>query len=202
MTECRPYSGCRMFVAALVGALSVGLLATPVDAQDTAKLGTRSVRKPVKLWPPPDEKKAEGETGKPLELGGWSYRAEKSPNPRDGVPWELIVTPVGKNAEIWHERSESWRQLTFSVAEPAVTAAMRKAEVGGKDPGEPAVPIIIIPQSVWQAQMAADLQNAVGIHFHEFVTDDVARILYTLHKVPPDEPDGRPHVSNSYQPVA
>ncbi|MFQ5430392.1 MAG: hypothetical protein ACE5E1_08795 [Phycisphaerae bacterium] len=52
------------------------------------------------------------------------------------------------------------------------------------------VPVIELPDIVWKQRMSADLQDVVGIHFHELVTDDVARILYTVHKVPPDGPDG------------
>src|SRR5262249_5666666 len=32
----------------------------------------------------------------------------------------------------------------------------------------------------------------VGIHYHEFVTDDFARVLITVHKVPADSTDGKP----------
>jgi hypothetical protein len=50
-----------------------------------------------------------------------------------------------------------------------------------------------IPDVLWRQWMAADLQDVVGIHFHEMVSNDVARILYTLHKVPPDpRPGPRP----------
>lgn len=186
----RPRSWCRMLAAVLAGA---GWFAVPADAQDAAGLGTRPGRRPVKLWPPVTSQGAGEGIGRSLDLGGWNYRAEKSPDPRDGVPWELIVTPVGKNAEIWRENSERWRKLPTPGAAPAITATVRKTEDStGQDPAILTVPVIIMPQSVWQAQMAAELHNAVGIHFHEFVTDDVARILYTTHKVPPDAPDGRP----------
>jgi len=50
--------------------------------------------------------------------------------------------------------------------------------------------VIELPEVVWRARMAADLQKVVGIHFHEYLSDDVARILFTLHQVPADPPEG------------
>ena len=165
-----------------------GMLVAPAPAQDTAKLGTKTGRRPVKLWPPEQDKKSEKEAGVPIELGGWTYRTTKSPNPRDGVPWELIVTPAGKNADIWHEGTTAWKKLPLQSksSAPAVVIGASRGGEPGKNPAELAIPVIAIPQAVWQAQMSPELQKAVGIHFHEFVTDDVARILFTVHKVPPD----------------
>jgi len=61
------------------------------------------------------------------------------------------------------------------------------------------IPVVQIPDILWKQWMAPDLQQAVGIHYHILVTDDTARILYTLHKVPPDNPDGRPPPPGSYK---
>jgi len=73
---------------------------------------------------------------------------------------------------------------------PMAARERRKAEEATNSPD--AMPVIEMPDALWKKWMAVDLQEVVGIHFHELVSDDAARILYTLHKVPPDGPDGKP----------
>jgi hypothetical protein len=180
---------------AVLALVSFGIR-TATAQQDTAGLGKRIGGGPIKLWPPATTQPAR-DIGKAVEIGGWSYRAVKAADPGGGVPWELIVTPVGKNAEVWKPGEERWRSLPAAV--PLAVAAM-KAEDAAKRPDS--TPVITIPQSVWEKQLSPDLQKAVGIHFHELVTDDVARILFTVHKVPPDPPEGKspdaaPHAGRS-----
>ncbi|MBN2560728.1 MAG: hypothetical protein JXQ75_07350 [Phycisphaerae bacterium] len=177
------------FLAAVVCASAVGPFGGSSYGQDSAGLKTRTGNRPIRLWPPAEDKPSGEEVGQAIDLGGWTYRAVKSPNPRDGVPWELIVTPSGENAKTWHKGSEDGRAL------PAAVIA-RGVEEPEKDPES--IPVVEIPATVWKQWMEAELRTAVGVHFHEFVTDDVARILYTVHQVPPDGPDGKPPPPGSY----
>lgn len=151
--------------------------------EDTAKLKTASGRRAVSLWPPGDAKPKAPPSGS-IDLGGWTYRATRASAARDGVPWELIVTPSEKNVDGWHRASAQ------RIALPTAARERRGAEEATQHPDS--MPIIEIPDALWKKWMAADLQDVVGIHFHELVSDDTARILYTLHKVPADGPDGQP----------
>lgn len=171
----------RIALAALA-LVSFGIQAA-IGQPDTAGLGKRLGGRPIKLWPPATTQPAR-DLGTAVEFGDWSYRAVKAADPRDGVPWELIVTPVGKNAEIWKQGEDRGRGL------PTPVAAI-KVEDSATNKNPDSTPVITIPQSVWEKQMGPDLQKAVGIHFHELVSDDVARILFTVHKVPPDPPEGK-----------
>lgn len=174
--------------AAAVVALTWAMLGSVGLAQDTGGLRDRPGRRPIKLWPPATTQPAEGESiGRPIDLGGWSYRAVKAADPRDGVPWELIVTPTGHNAELW--RPGPIEALTA----PTLTATARQADDRAKQ--KETIPVVQVPEQVWPQWMDGVLKEAVGIHFHQFVTDDVARILYTVHKVPADGPDGKPPAS-------
>lgn len=157
-----------------------------VIGDDTAKLKTRSGHRPVQLWPPSESSPREKATGKPIDLGGWTYQATKAAASRDGVPWELTVTPSKENAGDWHAD----RLVQQRPAVAMVARERRKPDEATKRPDS--MPVIEMPDAVWKKWMGSDLQDVVGIHFHELVSDDKARILYTLHKVPPDGPDGKP----------
>ncbi len=152
-----------------------------IAAEDTAGLKTRPGRRPLKLWPPP-----EGEdptTRAPVTIEGWRYEAVKAASPRDGVPWHLVVTPVGSNAEIW-KRGPLPRNL-------AMPAALRvEAQSRTSQPPTPEIPAIEIPEVLWRERMDAELQGVVGIHFHELVSDDVARLMLTIHQAPHDASGG------------
>ncbi|MCG8408463.1 MAG: hypothetical protein MI923_24955 [Phycisphaerales bacterium] len=161
---------CSFFAAIPVG---------EVRGDDTAGLGSRTGRRPIQLWPMPQYKK-ERSQGPEITLGGWRYRVTKSAKVRDGVPWFLAVTPTGEGAEKW-KKGRLRQILTEPVTAHSRVAASRKADT---------IPTIEIKERLWRLRMDADLQDVVGIHFHEYVSDDVARILYTIHKVPPDNPDG------------
>jgi hypothetical protein len=45
----------------------------------------------------------------------------------------------------------------------------------------------VVPEVVWKRWMAPSLRDVVGIHFHEVVAEDTARILFTIHKMPADD---------------
>ena len=150
---------------------------------NTAGLPWRPGQKPVRLWPPPEGEAPERrQVGSRLVLGEWSYRSERSANALDGVPWVLYVEPADRESNIW-------RRGDFNQAKPEFLVGSSRA---AQDPAEVKLPVIELPEVVWRERMANDLQDVVGIHFHEFVSNDVARILYTIHKVPPDNPDGSP----------
>lgn len=148
---------------------------------NTAGLPWRPGRKPVQLWPPPEKREVGTEPARDgIVIGQWSYRSERSPTARDGVPWRLIVTPAGAEAMKWQ---------MGGAHQPVV--ALHAARVGaGEVRNEKDIPVIEMPQTVWRQRMGADLQDVVGVHFHEYVSNDVARILYTIHKVPPDNLEG------------
>jgi hypothetical protein len=129
--------------------------------------------------------------GRPIVIGDWTYRAVKSAQPRDGVPWKLIVTPAAESTAGWRKGLGGLQILGLAgVGRKVVTVRRPGGDEGADDPES--VPVVIVPDILWKQWMAAGLQDVVGIHFHEFVTDDVARILYTVHKVPPDGSDGTP----------
>jgi len=157
---------------------------------------------PVELDPPakPTTAPAEQEFTK----DGWHYRVQKSGQTAGGVPWELIATPSGPDAE-------TWRREEMTGVVPAPKGASVRRMIPGKAPVKEGVrhveemprpvhktlnideiPIIKVPDIVWTGWMAKDLQEVVGIHFHELTAANPAQILYTLHKVPADGPDGKP----------
>ncbi|MEK6643805.1 MAG: hypothetical protein AABZ08_07840 [Planctomycetota bacterium] len=117
-----------------------------------------------------------------LDLSGWTYRAVKSPNPRDGVPWELIATPTEKIPEGWQKGRAS------EGANLMLGRRFKGDIVVQPGPINSPIPIVEVPEILWRQWLAPNMQDVVGIHFHEAVTKDVARILFTLHKIPPDEP--------------
>jgi len=170
--------------------LIVSLIVVTADisqADDTAGIKSRPGRKRVELWPPP-EKTDDKTTTTSITLGDWTYTVVKSQSAKGGVPWQLIVTPSSENKAGWKKGSAGRPGLVATAARAAADPA--------KTPDT--IPVIKLPQSVWKARMETDLQQVVGIHFHEYVSDDVARILFTLHKVPPDNPDGTPPAAGSY----
>lgn len=169
------------FVSAVVGLVAAMIVTDAVSAEDTAGLRTYTGRRKIQLWPIEQQQPKTEEVGRPITLGNWTYQASRTAVPRDGVPWELIVTPTGPGAETW-KKGEARALL------PGLTAEFRGAEMPTKIAD--ALPVIQLPDTLWKNWMAPDLQDVVGIHFHAMVTDDQARILYTLHKVPPDNPDG------------
>ena len=150
-------------------------------AQDVARLRTRSGRRPIQLWPPATDEPPRTELSPPITIGDWTYHAVNASIPRDGVPWELLATPAGSSAANW-KKGETQTPL------PGLSAERSGAEQSLRDAS--AIPVIEMPDILWKKWMAPDLHDVVGIHYHELVTDDQARILFTLHKVPPDLPDG------------
>lgn len=145
------------------------------DEPDQAKAPVDRI--PVKLWPttqPKDDKARP----KSMTLDGWTYRAVPASNPRDGVPWEVIVEPSKEN-------NAGWRKAGEQAVLPMLQAVMcREGDAVKKQKKSPdAVPTIEMPDILWKQRMAADLQDVVGIHFHEYVSDDLAGILFTIHQV-------------------
>jgi hypothetical protein len=155
---------------------------------------TRPGRQKVDLFPPATTQPAKVSSA-PIEIGGWAYHADKSSSPKDGVPWELVVTPAGPGAAAWHKGEPDWRSLPLpSVATVKLFGDRISIEKDGTG-----IPVVEVPQVVWKEWMESDLQGVVGVHFHELVSDDTARILYTLHKVPADKVDGKPAEPGSYK---
>lgn len=158
-------------------------------SDNAAGLPWRPGHKPVQLWPPAEKREgAIASAGKAISMGQWTYRSERAATAADGVPWRLIVTPSAEFESKWQNGGSDQPALTVQAARAAI----------GDTRDEATIPVIEMPEIVWKQRMAADLQNVVGIHFHEFVSNDVARILYTIHKVPADGPDGSP-VNGTYE---
>lgn len=160
---------------------------------NAAGLPWRTGERPVQVWPPPKDRKPRPYRD-PIVLGDWRYESRRASDLSNGVPWELIVTPAGEDGGGW---------ISGGVTPPGAmdVRRFRHAREGAEikaptndGPREDVIPIINLPEAAWRVRMSADLQGVVGIHFHEFVSDDVARILYTVHKVPPDPPEGAPNV--------
>jgi hypothetical protein len=169
------------------------LFTVPAIADGDPPLRSKPGKQNVDLFPPTTQPARP--SGVPVEIGGWAYRADKSSQPRDGVPWELTVTPAGPEAAAWRKGESDWRSLPL----PSSTRARMLGDRIRLDKDDCSIPVVEIPEVVWKQWMSPDLQEVVGIHFHELVTDDVARIMYTLHKVPPDRPDGKPPEPGSYK---
>lgn len=188
-----PRTSSRSGLTWLMAGIAIILSRPPsAEGQGTAGLDTPIGRRPVQLWPAQEEEDQDvARPGTAINLGGWSYRATKARSAKDGVPWQLLVTPTGSNAETWQKGRPGAATL------PSAIAARRSAESSKK--AADTIPIIEMPKAVWQQRMSTDLQDVVGIHFHEFVSDDYARLLYTIHKVPPDHPDGSPPAAGSYK---
>lgn len=135
-----------------------------------------------------------------LTKDGWHYRVQRGAA-AGGVPWELIVTPSGPDAETWR-REEMTGVAAAKKGVKVTTGRIRVKELrsvtGQAAPRErkilniTEIPVIKVPDIVWTGWMSKDLQDVVGIHFHELTAADPAQILYTLHKVPADGPDGKP----------
>jgi hypothetical protein len=151
-----------------------------VFAERTAGLQAASGRRPVQLWPPDESPDAEAAQSS-IDLFGWNYRAVRARVARDGVPWELIASPAGELQNIYRKGDPN-QPLPFLVAE------RRQADQATTNPD--AIPVIELPDALWKKWLSQEMQDVVGIHDHELVTDDAAHILYTLHKVPADNPDG------------
>ena len=131
---------------------------------------------------------------------GWHYRVQRG-QAAGGVPWELIVTPSGPDAETWRREEMTGIAVTRKGAK-VITGKTRVKDLRSVVEQETQrerkilniseIPVIKVPDIVWTGWMARDLQDVVGIHFHELQAADPAQILYTLHKVPADGPDGKP----------
>jgi len=149
-------------------------------AQDPGDFDVRPGAHPVQLLPT-TQRAGRNYGADGVNLGDWNYRASKAP-PRDGVPWELTVAPA-------RGREDDWTRGIGGLP-PALRSVEKRAPDVVIGPPLPPKHVIVIPDVLWKRWMAADLQDVVGIHFHEVVSTDVARILFTLHKIPPDSPPG------------
>ena len=165
-------------------ALIIAVLAQSVAslAQDSANLSGRPGHTDVELHPTTQPVlRAEAEQG--IRLGGWAYRSVRSPNPRDGVAWELIVTPIEPLPKEWAKGRDREAAGLGPVRAGGGDLILR----GGGRLAFP-FPIVEVPEVLWKQWMSSDLRDVVGIHFHQVNSDDLARILFTLHRVPPEGP--------------
>src|SRR5262249_26228565 len=151
----------------------IGAVALPTAAQDTANLSGQPKHSEVDLHPttrPVSRSPAD------VQLGGWTYRSVRSPNPRDGVAWELICTPIEPLPKGWAKgrggEAAGFRPLQGGNGDIRIRGTGRL--------GLP-FPIVEVPDVLWKQWMTTDLRDVVGIHFHEAASDDLARILITLH---------------------
>lgn len=156
------------------------------DPRDSAGLKDEARQRRLRLFPPSTQPVLpEGAT---VRIGDWVYRAARA-NPADGVPWDLMVTPV-------EEKADRWQLGVAGQPLPPLEMGRRRVPGDVLRPGMAAprgsAAVIEVPDVLWKQWFARDLADVVGVHFHEVVSEDKARILFSLHKVPPDSPDGRP----------
>jgi len=154
-------------------------------------------RRPVELWPP----KQRDPNQQPVtryRKDGWQYEAYRG-NPRDGVPWELVVTPDPENDQGWQKGDSQQGLPPYPVLSDEQQSSMRvQVRTGRKGPmhkrqdGPISIPVIKLPEFVWRSRFPDDFTRVVGVHYHEYVSADYAQILFTIHKVPPDQPAGQP----------
>ena len=164
-----------------------------LTAAGMALAGPPTRRGPVDLRP--SSQPASQPAPREFDQDDWHYRMDKAATPEGGVPWELTVTPIGEQAAKWKRGELNGAEgAAAAIAEmkTSLTAGARVALATPKTPSLEGIPVIHIPDIVWKGWMAKDLQDVVGIHFHELVTDDSAKILFTLHQIPPVGPDGQP----------
>ncbi len=175
----------RLGLLLCVAAFALSL--NPSNAEDPSR--PKSRRMPITLWPPSSGQDLANLTEQSFEIDGWHYDVRKSADTRGGVPWRIVATPVDAKA---------WRQGSDRRGGPTKTAQRGGGGTGGGSfTDASSVPAATVPDVLWKQRMSADLvgddkSDVVGIHFHDLVTNDLSGILYTLHKVPPDEPDGMP----------
>lgn len=154
--------------------------------RDSAGLKDEARQRRLRLYPPSTQPALpEGAT---VRIGDWVYRAVRA-NPADGVPWDLMVTPV-------EEKADRWQLCVAGQPLPPLEIGRRRVPGDVLRPGMAAprgpAAVIEVPDVLWKQWFARDMADVVGVHFHEVVSEDKARILYSLHKVPPDGPDGQP----------
>ena len=179
MRDCRAMTPRRPLQLLTFVFLIISAARTP--AQDSANLSGGPGRSEIVLRPttnPADRVNAKNE----LQLGGWNYRSVRSPNPRDGVPWELVATPVEPLPAGW-ARGRDHEAAGLGPARRVGGDVILRPGVGHGLP----FPIVDVPEVLWKQWMPGDLRDVVGIHFHEVASDDLARILFTLHQIPPEE---------------
>src|SRR5262249_28544228 len=137
---------------------------------DSAGLGGRPVRIPINLGPTTRPRAESERRNDPVvRLGLWEYTASRNPNPRDSVPWLLHAHPIGPDAGSYRPEGSLSPQAQIQ-----------------------SVPIVKLPPILWKTWFDRTMQDVVGIHYHEFVTDDFTRVLITIHKLPADSTDGKP----------
>ena len=178
-------------IAICMGCLLGLTSAMPLRA-DKPPVGKRN----VDLWPPPEQRDPNRQPVTRYRKDGWQYEAYRG-NPRDGVPWELVVSPDPENAGDWQLGDPQNGLPNYPVLTDAQQIQMRvQARKKKLKPGEQRVPITIpvikLPEFAWRSRFPLDFTDVVGVHYHEYVSEDFAQILFTIHKVPADGPDGKP----------
>lgn len=185
---------CRVQTALSIRVISTILIFVSAFAMadDPVRLPMRPGRKNIEIWPP---KETDRKSVNRLSLNGWQYAAVKNYDPNAGVPWELQVTPIVENPEGWIP-GDPYAGLPSVMDQSFARSVLARTEVtsrkSNRKPEDLTLPVIRLPEIVWPQRFSAEYDNVVGIHFHEYVSDDFARILYSIHKVPPDGPDGKP----------
>ncbi len=181
-------------VASCVALLIAVTVPDIVAAQGSAGWVGRAGKRKISLWPPrTDAPRSPSAAG--YNLNGWHYESRRAASPADGVPWELVVTPTRENPDGWVPGDTTAGLPPVMDGHAYLQTALRMSATrrGEEKRAEDfALPVIQMPEIVWRQRFDRAYDGVVGIHFHEYVSDDLARILFTLHKVPPDGPDGKP----------
>lgn len=175
--------------------IAILLVADGAIAQRRPPVRPRSRRMPVELWPPRSNQELAALANKTFDIDGWNYSVQKAGGSRAGVPWEIMVTPDPENAGAWTRGGPGGLRGPNQPATAVATRTLRRSSA--KIDTANTAPSATMPDVLWKQRMSAELvgnkrEDVVGIHFHELVTNDLAGILFSIHKVPPDGPDGKP----------
>lgn len=124
----------------------------------------------VPLWPRADAQTPGSNILTALRRGlryrRWHLQVEPVPNPEDGVFWNIVATSL-------------------------------EGRYGADHPGEEMdyeayareIPVLRVPEHLWDEWVDGKMSQAVGIHYHDLQSFDAARVLYTrfAHPAKPNE---------------
>jgi len=140
-------------------------IAAVTAAAETPTPPRRTVR-PVDLEPRAASQAAGAPASSATQVGDWQITAERA-DPAEGVPWRLMARPLSQLA------------TRLQPGDVFRTAALAES-----------IPVIEVPAQLWGRWFDADMNDVVGIHYHECQVGGPARVLVTVHQFPAEPRDG------------
>jgi len=141
--------------------------ARPPGAEGAAEPAVRAELTPVDLLPPKDKSRAdaEGRGASPSSIrlrdGRWTVKIKPVYQCADSVPWEIIYEP-DVEAEIQDFPAEQFDSHEHTLR----------------------VPVLKIPDDLWDEWFDETLQDVAGIHLPYMGRMDLSHILFTSHHQP------------------